>query len=539
MEGYKSIAKVLVPSGKFFCSQMLLLLLMSVASSMSTMDTSIVGIPQLELSFDYHNYTMMTEFLKNVADKYPNLTRLESIGKSVEGRDLWSLMVSSFQDDESLPLGTPNIKFVGNIHGNEAVGRELLLHMIENLVNGYKKNATVTNLLETSRIYILPSMNPDGFEAAQELSCAGGIGRKNANDVDLNRSFPDYFRNNTFKEIQPETKAIMEWMERIPFILSASLHGGAMVANYPFENKPEDAPIGKFDPSISPDDDIFQHLALLYSQAHHKMHRGIQCNVKGPIFKDGIINGAAWYPITGGMQDYNYVRHGCMEITLEISCCKYPNHMTLPDLWKQNKEALLIYAMAAHKGVKGIVVDAHSRQPIVKARLKITGREMEFISSSRGEYWRLLHPGRYRIEALADGYQREATAFSVPRRGGIIWIEIQMKRRREVSEPRRIVESNEEPLVTSTGNQTGSELEGNILPIDGETNHRNESMPRTSSNDSLSVFGALGVENNSLIELQNERTQKSIQNAMVSAGWINKVTVSACVSAIMLVPFVY
>ncbi|KAF2892153.1 hypothetical protein ILUMI_14020, partial [Ignelater luminosus] len=51
----------------------------------------------------------------------------------------------------------------------------------------------------------------------------------------------------------------------------------------------------------------------------------------------GITNGAAWYPLTGGMQDFNYVWHGCMEVTLEVSCCKYPPAKELPRYWEDNK----------------------------------------------------------------------------------------------------------------------------------------------------------------------------------------------------------
>lgn len=38
------------------------------------------------------------------------------------------------------------------------------------------------------------------------------------------------------------------------------------------------------------------------------------------------------------MQDYNYLWHGCMEITLEISCCKYPPAHELPKYWQDNKQ---------------------------------------------------------------------------------------------------------------------------------------------------------------------------------------------------------
>lgn len=47
--------------------------------------------------------------------------------------------------------------------------------------------------------------------------------------------------------------------------------------------------------------------------------------------------------ILGGMEDYNYLHSNCLEITIELSCCKYPPRTQLPEEWENNKEALLAY----------------------------------------------------------------------------------------------------------------------------------------------------------------------------------------------------
>lgn len=91
--------------------------------------------------------------------------------------------------------------------------------------------------MDNTRIHIMPSMNPDGFEVAKEGACDGGQGRYNARGFDLNRNFPDYFKQNN-KRTQPETEAVKEWVSKIQFVLSGSLHGGALVASYPFDNTP-------------------------------------------------------------------------------------------------------------------------------------------------------------------------------------------------------------------------------------------------------------------------------------------------------------
>jgi len=71
------------------------------------------------------------------------------------------------------------------------------------------------------------------------LRCVCVAGRNNAKGYDLNRNFPDYFVNYTRDSVQPETRAVMDWLAHTQFVLSASLHGGALVANYPYDNKPQ------------------------------------------------------------------------------------------------------------------------------------------------------------------------------------------------------------------------------------------------------------------------------------------------------------
>ncbi|KAH7525072.1 hypothetical protein FEM48_Zijuj06G0186300 [Ziziphus jujuba var. spinosa] len=66
-----------------------------------------------------------------------------------------------------------------------------------------------------------------------------------------------------------------------------------------------------------PDDETFRFLASAYSRSHHNMSLSKE-------FQEGITNGPYWYPIYGGMQDWNYIHGGCFELTLEISDNKWP-----------------------------------------------------------------------------------------------------------------------------------------------------------------------------------------------------------------------
>ena len=136
--------------------------------------------------------------------------------------------------------------------------------------------------------------------------CWGGgpeSGRLNANNIDLNRNFPDQFKEedtklNTKSELkegrQPETQAVIDWIMDNQFVLSASLHGGAGVASYPFDDSQSHQFQGFY--SAAPDDAVFKMVSQDYADRHPTMKKADTCGVG---FKDGITNGAYWYDLAG------------------------------------------------------------------------------------------------------------------------------------------------------------------------------------------------------------------------------------------------
>lgn len=376
----------------------------------------------LRIELNYHNYEGMVRLLGEASSKFPDLVKLYSVGKSVQGRDLWVAMISKGVQGEDKPL-KPHIKLIGNMHGNESVGRELILQLLVYLVNSYPRNPQVRRLLESTYVHLMPSMNPDGFEMSAEGQCMRGRGRENANGFDLNRNFPDFFaaKNYRANEEQPETRAVRYWIDHVPFVLSANLHGGALVASYPFDNyRGKSVNDDNFPPSETsstrsptPDDDVFKHLAEVYSFNHKTMYLGEACPHDKEGFLNGTTNGAEWYLLEGGMQDYNYYWTGCMELTLELSCCKFPPKEQLPAFWDQNKKALLAFMAEAQKGVKGLLVDSQTGSAVPEAKLQIKGRAFSFRGSKRGEFWRILRPGQYTVQVTANGYYPSESMFTV------------------------------------------------------------------------------------------------------------------------------
>ncbi|CAI5636570.1 unnamed protein product [Oreochromis niloticus] len=372
--------------------------------------------PTWALEFRYHNNHEIEQYLKQVSTSNPDITHLYSIGQSSKGQQLWVLALGVSPHQHT--VGIPEFKYVGNMHGNEVLGRVLLLQLIDELVRSYRSNETWSlRLLNSTRIHILPTMNPDGFDVADK-DCYNGQGRYNGNGIDLNRDFPDAFAGVQSQQVfeerrEAEVQAVIGWLRTESFVLSANLHGGAVVASYPYDNSNGGSELVG-GASIAPDNDVFVHLAKEYSHKHASMYQGNLCMDSRP-FLEGITNGFQWYRLEGGMQDYNYVWGQCLEITLELSCCKYPPARELPALWNDNKKALLAYIQQVHLGVKGQVFDG-SGVPVENAVVEVRGRRniCPFRTNQHGEYYRLLLPGNYTFTVTYPGHEVLTKTLSVP-----------------------------------------------------------------------------------------------------------------------------
>ncbi|XP_017489571.1 PREDICTED: carboxypeptidase D isoform X1 [Rhagoletis zephyria] len=373
--------------------------------------------------FEHHNFTAMEKFIRNIAESYPSITRLYSIGQSVQHRDLWVMEIFA-TPGQHIP-GVPEFKYVANMHGNEVVGKEMLLLLTKYMCERYGVDERITKLVNTTRMHFLYSMNPDGYEISHEGDKTSGNGRENANHIDLNRNFPDQYGTDKYNAVtEPEVAAVMNWTLSIPFVLSANLHGGSLVANYPYDDNENDFsdPIARLriatnvGRKINPteENDLFKHLALVYSEAHPSMHLGNPCpSFKHEIFPQGIVNGAQWYSVTGGMQDWNYVRAGVLELTLELGCDKFPMTDELPKYWHDNREPLLKFIEQVHYGVHGTVRSSIGTA-IAGAVVMLDGAKHASFSGVYGDYWKLALPGRHNITIIADGFAPYREEIEIP-----------------------------------------------------------------------------------------------------------------------------
>lgn len=125
---------------------------------------------------EYHDYYATEKKLNDFNEKFPELVYLYSIGKSVQDRDIWCIKITN----ENINTRKYSCLIDGCIHGNEWEAGEFCLYLAEYLLINFGKNATVTQILNTTEIYVMPLFNPDGREQNT---------RWNYNGIDLNRNF--------------------------------------------------------------------------------------------------------------------------------------------------------------------------------------------------------------------------------------------------------------------------------------------------------------------------------------------------------------
>ena len=348
---------------------------------------------------------------------------VRSLGRSAEGREVWAVEVS---DRPGEAEAEPAFRVVAGMHGDEGVGVALVLRLAQALCDAAAEGEADEDaeaegeaeagegglgaVVRGAHTWLVPMANPDGVE---------GRRRENARGVDLNRDFPDPVRGEGEGEgegprrgREPETEALMRWMGTTRAHAGASLHGGALAVCYPWDG----TATGETGYAAAPDDAQFRHLASAYASRCEGGRMGAEGTVDpltGARFEGGATNGAAWYPVYGGMQDYGYVHGGSLEVTLEVGARKWPAEAeAFGRAWRAHGPALgaLLVAATLGPGVTGAVVDAATGAPIPGARVRVDGLAsppaVERVGDAFGDFHRVLAPrdAAYVLRADAPGY---------------------------------------------------------------------------------------------------------------------------------------
>ncbi len=348
----------------------------------------------------YPTYSDYVDIMNTFATNYPTLCKVENIGATVEGDK--SILFVKLSDNVNNNEQEPRVMYSSSMHGDELAGYPMMLSLIDFLLTAYNdpsdpKHAEIKNLLDNSEVWINPLANPDGaYRNSPNNTSVANASRGNANNVDLNRNYPDPDdgANPDGNSYQTETLAFMDFADSKHFVLSANFHGGIELINYPWDTYAGD----------HPDKDYF----LLISEEYRDLCQANSPNGYFDGLGNGVTNGFDWFEVQGGRQDYQTYEQKGREVTVELSNQKTPPANQLVNFWNYNREALIAYLKQVNYGIRGVVTDAVTNQPI-EARVTIVGKESfeSWVPTElpEGDYYRLIKAGTYSILYEAPCYE--------------------------------------------------------------------------------------------------------------------------------------
>lgn len=244
-------------------------------------------------------YDEHVQFMQDLVAAHPAIAEMLSIGMSVEGRTIWALRITGSGTSKD------GVFFHGAQHGDEQAGASMVAFMADHLVTQYETDPEVARLVDGLEWFLVPIMNPDGYEAFY---------RVNANFVDLNRNWGGPGSNieldgGPYPFSEPETDAMRQLLLAHPSIrLHVDIHGYVPWFMWPWGNTTQ----------LSKDDATFRLLGERF--------RETLAIETGQVYDIGTVSDVAYF-IFGGSVDYSYGDLGRWSFAFEISGGGYAGYL--------------------------------------------------------------------------------------------------------------------------------------------------------------------------------------------------------------------
>ena len=338
-----------------------------------------VGVTAQQEGTYYGGYRTVDSYeadLQEIATANPDLTQLHDIGDSwlktqgEGGHDVYAICITKLADGdcETDPdSAKPRFSLIAQIHAREIATGEIAWRWIEKLVDGYGTDTAVTELLDTTEVWVVPIANPDGVDIVSSGGDDPILQRKNANDtngncgddlgIDLNRNSSFEWGNDSTNPCaetyqgpsgasEPETEAVEDWLR--------ALHPDQRGENAD-DAAPDDArdvfitlhsygeyiiiPWG-YTSDVAPNDAALRDLGAAMSDSNG--------------YFVGTNDDTVGYSTSGTTDDFAYGELGVASFTFEVgpdsgNCGGFfPAFSCVDDsLWPENEGALLTAAQAA------------------------------------------------------------------------------------------------------------------------------------------------------------------------------------------------
>ncbi len=355
------------------------------------------GSNRAEYEWDsYPTYQAYEDMMFQFATDHPDKCEIITLGTLPSGRKIMIAHLNVGARD-----GKPKFLYTSTIHGDETTGWIMMLHLIDYLLEN-PNEPEVQTVMNNIDLYIGPNTNPDGTYHGGNNNVNGAT-RYNANGVDMNRNYADP-HGNAHPDGNPyatETEWFMQFADENAFVMGANYHGGAEVMNYPWDNTY----------TLHADDAWYQYISHEYADLTHEVNPNYMTD-----YNNGITNGAQWYMIGGGRQDYMNGYAQCREVTIECSNTKLPSGSQLPTFWNYNKNSIFAFMTECIYGIHGTVTDAANGQAL-NATITITNHDDQysFVESHLpvGDYHRPIKGGTYDVTYACSGYYPQTFTITV------------------------------------------------------------------------------------------------------------------------------
>lgn len=336
---------------------------------------------------EYHNYETTYQELTSISQdmQYPPISKLDTIGYSVDNRVIGVLKVSDYPEQDE---DEPSILIVGCHHGNEILSVEAPLVFIHYLVDNYGSDPVVTNWVDTMEIYFIPLLNPDGRER---------LTRYNSHDVDLNRNYSFQFTSGgshgPYAFSEPETQTIRDFAAIHPPILSLTYHTSGELVLYSWTHTD----------TIAPDQSTLMQIGGIVADSLDYTLR----------------QGGHWYFTAGEYCDFMYGVYGTMAFTVEMYTRQTPPADVIDQVMARNLPGFIsLLKQVNRSGLTGLITSTITELPVIATIdiLEINDQGLLFPRQTEptyGRYYRYLTPGNYTVKISAPGFQT-AIFYDIP-----------------------------------------------------------------------------------------------------------------------------
>jgi carboxypeptidase T len=361
------------------------------------MSTSLMRSPDSE----YKNPEEIVKILNDFHARFPELTVLKEVGKSLQGRSIWALKISD--NAQVREANEPAVLFNGMHHAREVMGPEVALDIIETLLDNYGKDNKITHWVDSNEIWVMPMFNVDGNNIVWTKDT---MWRKNARGnygVDINRNYPyawgscngssgstyaqDYRGPSPASE--PETNVMMNLVKEIRPVFDISYHSYSQLVIYPFGCN------GKHTPNADVVEKIGKEMGT----------------------KLGYKPGTSWetlYSTDGGDIDWMYGEYQVIPYVIEVNKSSdgfQPSFdLRQPTVELNRKGWQHLLDRVDGSGIRGLVTQNSKAVTEFKVKVqKLNGSVatdyMEYKGNPEGSYHLVLNEGTYRLTISGPAIQ--------------------------------------------------------------------------------------------------------------------------------------